>query len=272
MAFEVASVKLSKGAFVPPTVPLNSGDGYSATGGYFRADFPLSVYIEFAYKIWPTPQSREMFAHLPKWVTTDRYSIDARAAGNPTKDQLRLMVQSLLADRFQLAAYFATEQVPVFVLTVVKDGKLGPKLIAHADGRPCAGETAVPSQVFREDESGPGTFPPMCDSPTVIRKSTGMLLGYRNASMEMLTGSLSMQVLDRPVIDKTGLSGKFDFTLEWAPTSNNPAPPDSPAPPPDPVGPTAVQALRDQLGLKVESRKAPVPILVIDRVDRPSEN
>jgi uncharacterized protein (TIGR03435 family) len=113
---------------------LNSGDGYSPTGGYFRADFPLSDYIEFAYKIWPTPQSREMFAHLPKWVITDRYSIDARAAGNPTKDQMRLMVQSLLADRFQLAAHFATQEVPVFALTVVKDGKLGPKLIAHADG------------------------------------------------------------------------------------------------------------------------------------------
>ena len=75
-----------------------------------------------------------MFAHLPKWVITDRYSIDARAAGNPTKDQMRLMVQSLLADRFQLAAHFATQEVPVFALTVVKDGKLGPKLIAHADG------------------------------------------------------------------------------------------------------------------------------------------
>jgi bla regulator protein blaR1 len=270
LAFEVASVKLSKGAFLPPNVPLNSGDGYSATGGYFRADFPLSVYIEFAYKIWPTPQSREMFAHLPKWVTTDRYSIDARAAGNPTKDQLRLMVQSLLADRFQLAAHFATQEVPVFALTVAKDGKLGPKLISHADGRPCAGEAAapspgVPNRVFREDESGPGSFPPMCDSPAVIRKSTGMLLGYRNASMELLAGSLSMLVLDRPVIDKTGLSGKFDFTLEWAPS-------DSPAPPSDPVGPTPVQALRDQLGLKVESRKAPVPVLVIDRVERPSEN
>jgi bla regulator protein blaR1 len=109
-----------------------------------------------------------MFAHLPKWVITDRYSIDARAAGNPTKDQMRLMVQSLLADRFQLAAHFATQEVPVFALTVVKDGKLGPKLIAHADGRPCAGETAasnpagsnpgVPNRVFRED----GAWAPVC--------------------------------------------------------------------------------------------------------------
>src|SRR5580692_2867265 len=112
----------------------------------------------------------------------------------------------------------------------------------------------------------------MCDSPAVIRKSTGMLLGYRNASMELLAGSLSMLVLDRPVIDRTGLSGKFDFTLEWAPVSNNPAPSDSPAAPSDPVGPTSVQALRDQLGLRVESKKAAVPILVIDRVERPSEN
>ena len=218
-----------------------------------------------------------MFAHLPKWVTTDRYSIDARAAGNPTKDQMRLMMQSLLADRFQLAARFTTQEIPVFALTVVKAGKLGPKLISHADGRPCPGEAVasnpgVPNRVFGEAESGPGSFPPMCDSPAVIRKSTGMLLGYRNAGMELLAGSVSMQVLDRPVIDRTRLSGKFDFTLEWAPVSNNPAPSDSPAAPSDPVGPTSVQALRDQLGLRVESKKAAVPILVIDRVERPSEN
>ena len=99
MAFDVASVKLNNGEFVPPNIgPLNFGEAYSSTGGYFKADFPLSVYLEFAYKLWPSEdQEREMFAHLPAWVTTDRYSIEARAAGNPTKDQMRLMMQSLLA-------------------------------------------------------------------------------------------------------------------------------------------------------------------------------
>jgi uncharacterized protein (TIGR03435 family) len=268
VTFDVASVKLSKGAFVPPNVPLNTGNAFTPAGGYFRADFPLSVYIEFAYKIWPSDeQEREMLGHLPKWVATDRYSIEARAAGNPTKDQMRLMVQSLLAERFKLAAHFETKERPVFALTLVKTGSLGPKLISHADGASCDRPGV---------SAGPGStgFPPGCDSPAVLRKSNGalMLLGYRNATMDLLASSLSTMVLDRPVIDKTGLSGTFDFTLEWAPESHGPPPSDAPAAASDPIGPTSMQALRDQLGLKVESTKGPVQTLVIDGVERPSDN
>jgi bla regulator protein blaR1 len=267
IAFEVASVKLSKGDFVAPSFALNAGEAYRSTGGYFRADFPVSVYIEFAYKLWPTQELSRMLAHLPEWVTNDRYTIDARAAGNPTKDQIRLMMQSLLADRFHLASHFETHEVPVFALTLVKAGKLGPKLISHADGPPCDKVGASP---------GPGLigFPPSCGSLAVLRKSGGalMLTGYRDATMDMLASSLYVMNLGRPVINETGLSGRFDYTIEWAPESNSPAPSDSPAAPSDPLGATSVQALRDQLGLKLESTKGPVPILVIDKVERPSEN
>ena len=70
------------------------------------ADFPLQVHIEFAYKMMPSREQTEtMLAHLPKWVTTDRFIIQAKAEGNPTKDQMRLMMQSLLADRFKLAVH-----------------------------------------------------------------------------------------------------------------------------------------------------------------------
>ena len=128
MAFEVASVKPSKGAFVPPSLPLTPWDDNIATNGRFRADDTLSAYIQFAYKLWPNePQSRE-FSHLPKWAATDRYSIEARAAtGNPTKDQMRLMVQSLLADRFHLAVHFEDREVPVFELRLAKAGQPGPE-------------------------------------------------------------------------------------------------------------------------------------------------
>jgi len=256
MAFEVASVKLSRGAFVPPNVPINAGEAYRPTGGRFRADFPLWTYIQFAYKIAPAEdQTRQILARIPKWAATDRYSIEAKAPGNPTKDQMRLMVQSLLAERFQLAAHFETREAPVFALTLVKPGTLGPNLRSHADGPAC------------EAPAASVTFPPMCDSFALIRKSGGalMLAGYRNATMDMLAASLASVVgQGRPMIDKTGLSGRFDFTLEWAP--------DSVAEPSDPVGPTGLQALRDQLGLKLESTKGSVQILVIDRVERPSEN
>jgi len=267
MTFEVASVKLSKGEFVPPNIPLNFGEAYSPTGGYFRADFPLSVYIEFAYKIWPTEdQEREMFAHSPKWVTTDRYSIDARSPGNPTKDQMRLMVQSLLADRFKMATHFETHEGPVLALTSIQAGKLGPKLIPHADGPSCDKPGSSPGA------GSPDGFPPGCGSFAMLRMSGGalMLTGSRDISMDMLAASLA-HILGqgRTVIDRTGLTGKFDFTLEWAP---DPLPSDSPAAPQTPAGPTSLQALRDELGLKVESTRGPVQVLVVDAVERPSDN
>jgi bla regulator protein BlaR1 len=280
MSFEVASVKLSQGPFVAPNVPLNAGEAYRPTGGYFRADFPLWTYIQFAYKIAPADdQSREILAHLPKWATTDRYSVDARGPGNASKDEMRLMVQSLLAERFQLAVHFETREAPVFALTLIKPGKLGPKLIPHAAGRPCdlaARDAQTPARLIRGDTAaGPDNFPPMCDSFAVIRKSGGalMMAGYRNATMEMLAASLAGLVgQGRPLIDKTGLSGRFDFTLEWAPESNSPPPSGSPAAPSDPPAPTSLEALREQLGLKLESTKSPVQVLVIDHVERPSDN
>src|SRR5579863_2260586 len=147
MSFDVASVKPSKGAFVPPDFPLDFGDGYRATGGYFKADFPLWTYIQFAYKILPgEEQNRETQAHLPGWARTDRYTIDARApSANPTKDQMRLMMQSLLAERFHLAAHFETREQPVLALTLAKPGKVGPKLRPHGDGPSC--DPAAPSGV-----------------------------------------------------------------------------------------------------------------------------
>jgi hypothetical protein len=140
MAFEVASVKPSSGKLVPAPsdYPLTTADDYHPNGGRFRADLSLWRFIQFAYKIWPAEeQAQETLAHLPKWIVTDSYSIDARAAGNPTKDQMRLMVQSLLADRFRLKVHFETHEASVQALTLIQPGKLGPKLRLHSDGPPC---------------------------------------------------------------------------------------------------------------------------------------
>jgi uncharacterized protein (TIGR03435 family) len=138
MAFDAASVKPSKGDPAAPNFPMNAWDGYRQTGGWFRADFPLSVYIEFAYKLWPNDEQRREFSRLPKWVSADRYSIEARAAsGSLTKDQMRLMVQSLLAERFQLTTHFEVREVPVFELRLAKAGQPGPRLVSHADGPSC---------------------------------------------------------------------------------------------------------------------------------------
>ena len=266
MAFDVASVKPSKEAFVSSNVSLNPWDDYSETNGRFRADAPLSTYIGFAYKLWPNDLQRREFSRLPKWVASDHYSVEARAAiGNPTRDQMRLMVQSLLVERFQLAAHFEAREVPVFELRPAKPGKPGPKLISHADGPPCDKPGNSPG------EGLPG-FPPDCHSLSRIDKPGTMLLmlGSRDVTMDELAAALSISGLGRPVIDKTGIPGRIDFTLEWAPEPRGLAASDAPAA--APAGPTPIEALRDKLGLKREPAKTSLPILVIDKVEKPSEN
>lgn len=87
MEFEVASIRQNNGKFVPPNFAMNPpDDSYVPTGGLFIADYPVEVYIEFAYKFWPTNEQRQaMLAHLPRWVGTDSFEIRARAAGNPAE-------------------------------------------------------------------------------------------------------------------------------------------------------------------------------------------
>jgi uncharacterized protein (TIGR03435 family) len=116
----------------------------------FSADFPLSIYIQFAYKLWLTnDQVHAMVANLPKWVATDSFVIQAKAPDDPTEDQMRLMVQSLLADRFKLAVHFETQLTSVLALVLAKPGKTGPKLLSHAEGPPCG--ASVPVQAIRKN-------------------------------------------------------------------------------------------------------------------------
>jgi bla regulator protein blaR1 len=269
MSFEVASIRPSKpGTFTPPSFPLSPDDSYTPTAGLFRADFPLMVYIEFAYKLWLTREQRaSIVAHLPKWVATDNFEIHARASGNPTKDQMRLMMQSLLADRFKLAIHFETQQVPVLALVLVKPGLMGPKLRPHADGPPC--DAVVPTSANRLD-----VFPHECSVYGLFMQPTHMFLaGSRNTTMELIAASLTSLPggVDRPVVDQTGLSGKYDFRIEWTPDSNGPASSGADAQP-DSQGTTFLEALKEQLGLKLKSTRAPLDVLVVDHVETPSEN
>jgi uncharacterized protein (TIGR03435 family) len=281
MAFDVASIKPSKGPFVPANFPLDLSDDYGAPGGgatngRLTADETLAAYIEFAYKVWGNEVQSQELSHLAKWVNSysDRYTIEARAAtGNPTKDQMRLMMQALLADRFQLKAHFETREVPVFELRLSKPGKPGPKLISHADGPPCDKPGAAPAEDVPGFHFACHTFSPFIDT------GTKLVIGSRDVSMDVLAGTISEALVGplafgRPIIDKTGLSGRFDFTLEWVRDRRTPGGSDSPVAS-DPIGtvpPTPLEALREQLGLKLESAKAAIPILVIDKVERPSDN
>ena len=270
MAFEVASVKPDTGAFRPPNFPLDVGDAFRPVGGHYTADFPLTTYITFAYKLSLTSGQRQsMIAHLPGWVGSDRFDIQARAEGNPTKDQMRLMMQSLLADRFKRLVHFETQIVPVLAMVLEKPGKTGPNLRPHSDGVPCEATPATngpPNQ-------NTSVFPPVCDVYMMqMSPNANSRAGSRNTTAELLANALpGLGQLDRPVVDQTGLSERLDFSLEFAPESG-PAPAPSADAPPDARGPTFLEALHEQLGLKLESTRAPLQILVIDNVDRPSEN
>ncbi len=272
MEFEVASIRPGDpNKFIPPNFALDTGDGPVPPGGRFSADFPLSVYITFAYKLWLTREQMDaMLAHQPKWVATDPFVIEARAPGNPTKDQMRLMVRSLIADRFKLVVHMESQDVPVFAMVLAKPGQLGPKLLQHDKGPPCD----APMQPTQGGSTAmaPNVFPAGCELYAMMTRDHTILLGSRNTTMAQVGDALpGPGRLGRPVVDQTGLGGKFDFTLQWTPESDSPQANGTDAQL-DLAGPSFLEALKDQLGLKLRPTKAPVRILVIDHVERPTEN
>jgi uncharacterized protein (TIGR03435 family) len=252
---------------------LNAEDTPVPAGGLFVADFPLLIYIEFAWKIMPTHEQEDaMLAHWPRWVATDHFVIRAQFTGNPTKDQVRLMMQSLLADRFKLAVHFEDKDVPVFALVLNQQGMLGPRIRPHADGPPCGKLPAVPAD--RTSPSvPPGSFVAHCGGVQAIgAQNHTLLLGGRNITLDHLAGYLpDFEDVGRPILDQTGLSGAWDFSLNWLPDRGG----SSSAGPiqfPDAEGPSIFEALKDQLGLKLRPTRASIPVLVIDHVEQPSAN
>jgi uncharacterized protein (TIGR03435 family) len=291
LTFEVASVKQNKtGGTQHSNVPLDTGNVYSAidpsdsrtsTGGYFvAANQPLWQYIVFAYKLSGTQELALRFSFfdglkskVPGWVTggfdvsADRFDIEARTPGPATIDQMRLMMQALLADRFQLVVRHETRDAPAFALVLVRAGAPGPNLHHHSQSDACP--TPTPQPASPSVPSAVGDLPPLCgvlahvlssDNPRSSFGARGVPLSLLATSLPTMTG---MATISRPVVDQTGLAGLYDFTLHWSSF-------------PDPeTGDTAAsfrEALKSQLGLVLKPTRAPIDILVIDRVERPSEN
>ena len=275
MAFDVASIKRDTSDRIghSPSFTLDSGDGYPGDTTLFSAEFPLATFISFAYKL-PPIELRAVESQLPKWATNERFDIQARAASPSTKDQMRLMMQSLLADRFQLKAHFETREAPVFALVLLHAGKTGPQLRPYADDAPCTAKPQfekIPPALMLSV----GHFPAMCYTLMALMRPAngGQLItwGSRNVSMEQIASDMAIAPtanIDRPVIDRTGLTGNFDFVMNFA--GLNAVAPGSAAP--DADAPTFLEALKDQLGLKLESTTAPVESMIIDHVEEPSAN
>jgi len=273
MEFEVASIHLGDpGKFIPPTFGLNIDDGPIPPGGHFKADFSLLAYIGFAYKLILTPeQHTAVLDHLPGWVRTQEFVIEAQApVADATKDQMRLMVQSLLADRFKLAVHFETKDTPVLALILAKPNVLGPRLRPHAQGLACDAKWTRPADP-NAPAVPPGGFLPKCgDVALDFDSDRTALLGARNVPMEHVAQYLpTVYRFGRPIVDQTGLTGTFDLSLNWAPDSNSAFRWDGG----DQLGgPEFLDALKNQLGLKLIPTHALVQTLVIDYVEQPSAN
>jgi bla regulator protein BlaR1 len=280
--FDVASVKLNKAGEggAPGLTPAHTNIGLSGLDDTPVNDsllsavyFPVSTYIGFAYKLTPAQVELLHGPGWPKWADAERFDIEARADDTVTKDQMRLMMQSLLADRFKLVVHSETRQLPIFALVLDKPGKIGPRLIRLSENVPC-GRAALPSG-SAPPQKYDGYFTP-CGNTGLHLVAGRIHLGSQNNSMEKIAGLLgvsSFGTLDqnRSVLDRTGLSGKFDFTLEFSPDPSGPAR-TLPNFQPDPSGPTFLEALKDQLGLKLVSQTGPVYVLVVDHIEEPSPN
>jgi uncharacterized protein (TIGR03435 family) len=274
LEFEVASVRENKsGGPATSNFPLDRGGAYSSTGGVFSAtNQPLVGLLIFAYKINITEFRGGLMRSLPGWAKTDKFDVYAKAASeNPTKEEMRQMVQALLVDRFKLKVHGEQRQMPVFGLYLLKPGKTGPQLKPHASNSPCpapqpppAPETSVAKMV--------GLWPPVCGDGTEARVSKYLLReGGRDMTMsaiaDWLTGSGEF---DRPFVDRTGLNGTFDFVLEF--DSESLGREGVSSAPRDDSGPTFMEAMKEQLGLQVQKQEGSIGIFVVDNVEYPSAN
>jgi len=267
LSFDVASIRLdTNGQFNP--LDITPEDAYTPTGNRFTASgLSLIDYVAFAYKIWLTPaQQHALAANLPKWVATDKFTIEARAPiDQPTKDQMRLMMQSLLADRFHLSLHFESHDLPVLALKLDRPGKLGPQLRPHSQGLPCDKRDPVDQQHLTL-EMLPCNMPMGVDTPDRQK-----FVGFRDVSLNHFANFLPLIGLgDRLVVNQTGLTGTFDIAITIALWGQHAS--DRTAAPPEMPGATLLQALKDQLGLKLESTHAIIAAPIIDHVELPSEN
>jgi uncharacterized protein (TIGR03435 family) len=231
LTFEVASIREHGPAVFRP---LTAETG---PGRFVRGNIKVKDLVEWAYDL-----AGYQIAGGPEWfnsqqLRSDRYDIEAKIGGSASPDQIRLMVQSLLADRFQLKVHREMRELPVYALVVARNG---PKL-------KLAGELA------------PG-------------EHGGYLIGggfmqARKTSAADLAKGLTIMV-DRPVLDRTSLAGDYEFKLQFDQSSTGRAT----ATPGDPRQPSIFTAVQEQLGLRLEPQRAKVEILVIDSVERPSPN
>ena len=293
--FEVASVKPAEPqAMGMMRVRMGGGPGTPDPGQLTYSNASLKDVLINAYAV------KGYQINGPKSLDSERFDIMAKIPKGATKEQFQLMLQNLLAERFKLTLHHETKELPMYALVV---GKGGPKLKESVDDDPAAPPPPPPPPPPPgSDGAGPvmGRMRVGADGtpqlPPGVGKN-GMMMMIMNGRMRLvanhrpITALLEMlsNQLGRPVVDATELKANYDFTLDFAPDGMNgpmgmmpPPPPQHDGGPgggapmasaPDAGGPTIFTALQEQLGLKLEQRKGPVDLLVIDRMEKvPTEN
>lgn len=247
--FEVASIK--------PAAPDARGMYIRTTeGGRVNVtNMTLKEMIVLSYRIQPFQISGG-----PPWLDTVHYNISAKPEGKPKAGEVPLMLQALLKDRFQLTLQRETKELPVYVLVLArKDGKLGPNLVESKEG------SCTPPNPSAPPVPGQRNCGQQMMSPRSLRAVSAPIANI----VPMLA-----RMLGRTVVDRTGLTGKYDVDVQWTPDETQLAmlPPEARASASDSSGPSIFTALQEQLGLKLESQKGPVEVFVVERAEKPSEN
>jgi uncharacterized protein (TIGR03435 family) len=281
MSFDVASIRQNiagEGAGGSDTphanFPIGSDDAFYDTGGVFSAtNLPLVSFLIFAYKI-NTNNRQALLDSLPEWAKTEHYNIEARTdLKGVTKDQMRSMMGSLLMERFGLSIHKEERVVPVFAAVLEHPNALGPQLRVHPSNANCPPDAPNPTATSRQVSSIPtdAGFPSVCGR--FANSLTSSIAHHRRVgggrlSMAKIVNSFSgVGVLGKPAIDRTGLTGEYDFVVDFLPNPGPEAPIDI-----DVEGPNFVEAVRKQLGIKLVSDKAPVAFVFVDHINRPSPN
>jgi uncharacterized protein (TIGR03435 family) len=239
-SFEVATIK--------PAAPDSRGRYVRMQSAHqlFAKNFTLKELVGVAYSLTPRAISGG-----PAWIESDRYDIVAGTPGEvqPNLDEQMQMLRKLLTDRFSLSFHREPKEFSVYALTVAKGGPKLKESSAPPDGLP-----DLVSVVYPEEGGG-------------VR----IVMPARNATMAQFASTMNRAILDRPVVDRTGLSGKYDFDLEWTPDETQFGG-QLPQGIPEHPKPDLFAAVQQQLGLRLEATKGPIEALVIDKVERPSEN
>ncbi len=241
--FQVASVRLSKN-------PEAGGDIDITPGRFKGKDLALQWLILTAYRI----NSGNLTGTLPNWTIADRYDIDARTEDASDEGRVLLALQDLLKDRFKLAVHREMQEEPVYFLTIAKGGIKMPK------GSCVPKKQDLPNECYSARNEGLVTTMDWRG----VKMSDPAGVAYRTLSGHLTAGR-------RPMIDKTGLTGIYDVHLRWT-RDPEPGASDAAVATADPTAPSIFDAMEQQLGLKLEAGRGPVEYVVVDHVEKPSDN